>query len=460
MPIIYIGKRAQMSNFRSDFDNFKPGELHLKQKLLNKETKQPLDSRPLEIYTYDISADFLALGFSCVGITLTGDNTGVWRNGTPGRMPNKELAEALKKELYSLIKKTLSTIPLWVAWVFERHKNGSPHIHAMLFCPIRDLAHVISVCKKLYNDKSVVVNTLAPAYIFKNEKWQWELVEKESDFPAALCSKLLARTTAEIDPIKDKLVRRNVAKIKDVQTTKELHSVSNAKLRKKYPNAELALGNLFHELWRYWKYAHCRSKRDRVAANPDKYDRLILGLKNEDENENDNLDDEPFPVNRFVMVQPTLGAFGRDPHCRLKTESNDDLQQLDVTLWTKHHTERLHVNLKNIYLTKTQIHNLKLWAKKCRNKDDLIVLYRTLFSGKDPLRMLDFSPRDLSSYDRELLENRYDIRSWLAYVAPLLKKEQPLDPAVAELRAFLEQICRENDWPISAVDLVDLEMYV
>nr|WP_314399241.1 hypothetical protein [uncultured Campylobacter sp.] len=92
-----------MSNFRSDFDNFKPGELHLKQKLLNKELKQPLDSRPLEIYTYDISADFLALGFSCVGVTLTADNTGIWKNGTPGRKNNKELAEALKKELYSLV---------------------------------------------------------------------------------------------------------------------------------------------------------------------------------------------------------------------------------------------------------------------------------------------------------------------------------------------------------------------
>lgn len=174
-------------------------------------------------------------------------------------------------------------------------------------------------------------------YVFKDEKWQWELVEKETNFPAALCSKILARTTAEIDPIKDKLVRRNVAKIKDVQITKELHSVSNAKLRKKYPNAELALGNLFHELWRYWKYAHCRSKRERVADNTDKYDRLILGLKDEDENENEN-DDEPFPVNRFVLVQPTLGAFGRDVACKLKTKIDDTLQQLDVTLWTKHHS--------------------------------------------------------------------------------------------------------------------------
>lgn len=450
-----------MNNFHSDLDKFNPRELHLRQKLISREIKQPLDSRALEISTFDISADFLSLGFSCIGLTLTADNTGVWKNGTPGRLGNKELAEALKKALYGLVKKTLSTIPLWVAWVYERHKNGSPHIHAMLFCPIRDLAHVIALCKRLYDSKSVQVNTLSPMYVFKDEKWQWVLAEKNEDFPAALCSKILARTTAEIDPIKDKLVRRNVAKIKDVQTTKELHSVCNAKLRRKYPNAELALGNLFHELWRYWKYAHCRSKRERVAEDVNRYDRLILGIKDENENETD---DEPFPVNRFVITQPVLGAFGRDVSCKLKTEAADELQQLDVTLWTKHHTERLHVNLKNIYLTKTQIHNLKLWAKKCRNKDDLLVLYRTLFSGKkingkDPLRMLDFAPQNLSEYDRELLQNRFDIRSWFGYIAPLLRKQiKPLDPDIQEFIKFLEQSMYENTTPYPFVEPVNLEV--
>ena len=199
--------------------------------------------------------------------------------------------------------------------------------------------------------------------------------------------------------------------------------MSNAKLKKKYPNAELALGNLFHELWRFWRYSHCRSKHERVADDVNKYDSLILGKKSEQPKD----DDEPFPVSRFVIVQPTLGAFGRDPHCKLKTKVDDELVQLDVTLWSRHHSERLHVNLKNVYLSPRQIQNLKLWAKKCRDKNDLLVFYRTLFSGKkingkDPLRMLDFAPQNLSEYDRELITARYDIRSWFVYVAPLLKK--------------------------------------
>lgn len=441
-----------MSNFRSVFDSkFNPRELHLKQKLLSREIKQPLDSRAIEISTFDVSADFLALGFSCIGITLTLDNTGIHRNGTPGRIPNAKAAKELERKLNELIKRLLSTIPVWCAWVFERHRNGSPHIHAMLFCPLRDLARLVKICRKFYNDEAVELRTLSPMYVFKNEKWQWVLAEKNNNFPASYCSQILARTAVDFDKEKNKLVRRNVAKVKDVQATKELYSCCNAKLRKKYPHAELALGNLFFELWRFWKYSHCRSKRERVADDVNKYDKLILGIK--DENEPD--DSEPFPVSKFVVTRPILGCFGRDPHCKLKTKVDDELVQLDVTLWTKNNTERLHVNLKNVYLSKTRIENLKLWAKKCRNKDDLLVLYRTLFSGKkiggkDPLRMLDFAPQNLSEYDRELLQNRFDIRSWFGHIAPLLRKQtKPLDSdfdtstLLAELFALWDSESRE-----------------
>ena len=141
-------------------------------------------------------------------------------------------------------------------------------------------------------------------------------------------------------------------------------------------------------------------------------------------------------------MQPNLGCFGRDVACKLKTKVDDTLQQLDVTLWTKNNTERLHVNLKNVYLSKKQIENLKLWAKKCLTKNDLLVLYRTLFSGKkicgrNPLRMLDFVPKDLSDYDCELLQNRFDIRSWLAFAFPLIRAQKQDDTSDFDAIAFL-----------------------
>ena len=73
--------------------------------------------------------------------------------------------------------------------------------------------------------------------------------------------------------------------------------------------------------------------------------------------------------------------------------------------------------------------------------------------------MLDFSPRDLSDYDRELLENRFDIRSWLGYVAPLLKKQtKPLDPDIQEIMAFIEDAMYENNRPATVIDRVSFEV--
>ncbi|WP_298947337.1 hypothetical protein [uncultured Campylobacter sp.] len=269
---------------------------------------------------------------------------------------------------------------------------------------------------------------------------------------------MLARTALEINERENKLTRRNVAVVRDVQKTKELHSVFNAKLRKKYPSADLILSNLFGELWRHWKFTHCRTRQEKLedeALGVTKPKRLI---EREYEGE-----PKPFEVDKYVIMQPSLGVFGRDPHCRLKTESNDDLQQLDVTLWCRDNIERYHVNLKQVYLSPRQIKNLKLWGKKCKNKNDLVTLCHTLFSGKkvggkDPLRMLDFAPQNLSEYDRELITARYDIRSRFGYVVPLLKKEQPLDPDIQELLALLENFAYENNRPATVVDRVNFEV--
>ena len=118
-----------MSNFRSVFDDkFNPRELHLDKKLLKRETKETSSGRDIEIALWDISKDFQNLGFTALGVTLTLDNTGIHRNGTPGRIPNEKAAKELERKLNELIKKLLSTIPVWCAWVFKLSKNAKPYI--------------------------------------------------------------------------------------------------------------------------------------------------------------------------------------------------------------------------------------------------------------------------------------------------------------------------------------------
>ena len=73
--------------------------------------------------------------------------------------------------------------------------------------------------------------------------------------------------------------------------------------------------------------------------------------------------------------------------------------------------------------------------------------------------MLDFAPQNLSEYDRELLQNRFDIRSWFGHIAPLLRKQtKPLDPDIQEFIKFLEQSMYENAKPVAFVEPVNLEV--
>jgi len=58
--------------------------------------------------------------------------------------------------------------------------------------------------------------------------------------------------------------------------------------------------------------------------------------------------------------------------------------------------------------------------------------------------MLDFAPSGLSEYDRELLQNRFDIRSWFGYVTPLLKKNNLLILASEKLSNFLNNLCMKT----------------
>lgn len=51
--------------------------------------------------------------------------------------------------------------------------------------------------------------------------------------------------------------------------------------------------------------------------------------------------------------------------------------------------------------------------------------------------MLDSAPKDLSEYDRELVENHYNIRSWLAFVFPLIRAQKQDDNSDFDLATFL-----------------------
>jgi hypothetical protein len=87
--------------------------------------------------------DFLALSFSYVGLTLALDKRYVLSR------KNKQAAKALKIALFFNQKGSICDFVFWLRGSFESRKNKSPHIYALLFVPIRDLAQAVQKYKSI-----------------------------------------------------------------------------------------------------------------------------------------------------------------------------------------------------------------------------------------------------------------------------------------------------------------------
>lgn len=98
--------------------------------------------REVRLRMIDVSRTLEKIGFTAIGIAVTLDNSGIHRRGTPGRLSAIEAAQALEKYLKTLIEKELRKYPLFVSYVFEAHRGGMPHIHAMVFCLPSHLAKI------------------------------------------------------------------------------------------------------------------------------------------------------------------------------------------------------------------------------------------------------------------------------------------------------------------------------
>ena len=123
--------------------------------------------REVHLRTIDISKTLEKIGFTALGIAITLDNSGIRKRGTCGRMSAIEAAQALEKYLRALIEKELKRYPLFVSYVFEVHRGGMPHIHAMIFCLPLHFSKIASFLESHLSLKAVTVDALSPSYLFQ-----------------------------------------------------------------------------------------------------------------------------------------------------------------------------------------------------------------------------------------------------------------------------------------------------
>lgn len=206
--------------------------------------------REVRLRTVDISRILEKIGFTALGIAITLDNSGIRKRGTCGRMSAIEAAEALRQYLRNLIEGELKRYPIFVSYVFEAHRGGTPHIHAMIFCLPLHLHKIAAILERHLSRKAVTVDVLSPSYLFKEGTGEWHLRRTTAQLIGYDVSKLLRKTTSEWENGKKKTYKCD--KIKGLQEGKILHSMQNFKMARKYPNAYVEIDVFMNSLLEQW----------------------------------------------------------------------------------------------------------------------------------------------------------------------------------------------------------------
>ena len=330
--------------------------------------------REVRLRTVDISKTLEKIGFTALGIAITLDNSGIRKRGTCGRMTAVEAAEALRQYLKTLIEEKLKQYPIFVSYVFEAHRGGMPHIHAMIFCLPLHFQKIASFLESHLSRKAVTVDVLSPSYLFKEGTGEWHLRQTTAQLIGYDVSKLLRKTASEYESGKKRVYKCD--RIKDLQEGKILHSAQNFKMAHKYPNAYIELDVFMNELLEAWNNTFGVKKNRARAAN---------AINKETK--------APYILER-VVIFPSSIKRNRKPK---KTSKKENTKPLDLDLRAKN-GDRYHAYNCRVFLDEKQIKALKIAAKKQRNKNGLICLVRTLFSNYQNGLMPALSPSRAASY--------------------------------------------------------------
>ena len=338
--------------------------------------------REVRLRTVDISKTLEKIGFTALGIAVTLHNSGIHRRGACGRMSAVEAARALEKYLKTFIEKTLKQYPIFVSYVFEAHRGGMPHIHAMVFCLPLHCQKIAAILERYLSRKAVTVDVLSPEYLFKEGTGEWNLQAKTAQILGYDVSKLLRKTVSEYEGDKKKTYRCD--KIKGLQDCKILHSMQNFQLAKKYPNAYIELDIFMNQLLEAWNSTFGTKKN-----------RAKMSSEMSPENR------APYILEK-VVIFPSSIKRNRKPK---KTSKKENAKPLDLDLRAKN-GDRYHACNCRVFLSERQLKALKIAARQQKNKAGLIHLIRLLFSNYQNGLMPALSPSRAASYLNFVLERQ------------------------------------------------------
>lgn len=300
------------------------------------------------------------LDFTAIGLCLTSQNTNFPRYVGGGRATNKELARHLHAALNELLIFLNGLgIAAFTSWVFEKHENGSPHVHAVLFVPLslrvfmgQKLAEYLGGNALTANPKiSYLLKQLANSH--KNEK------------PVKFD---ITKVTRYSQSEKDKRYRCDA--IKDVQTEKELRHLGNKLMANNYRETAQKLKAMMTKIEKYYAFRRLGKKPAYVSRSEDinLYDFVFYSTDEAEKKRTEFQKQAQKPRKKETAAAKMLQIGEIDESTgevviykkSANTEMNVYLRAADG--------EKYHVTGRNIYVDERDVRQIVRKARKLRGK--------------------------------------------------------------------------------------------
>lgn len=213
---------------------------------------------------FSVSPILAEYGLTALGVCLTVENTRLKKILPYGtRLSNKIIAEHLARSVKEL-GDFLADIGVYctISWVYERHANGWPHIHCLVFIPAQKQNYVAEKIREQLDDCSgAVVLYPRAAYLLK------EVAEAKEEEREVNFNVLSRKSTFSQDTKK----RYKCDKIANVQEKKQIRFCENRIAKNSYQATTKAIKDLILKIDSYYK-AHSRKKsKKRAVSNNDIY---------------------------------------------------------------------------------------------------------------------------------------------------------------------------------------------
>ena len=225
------------------------------------ELRQKSDSAPaVALKKISVAPILRRLDFTAIGLCLTSANTNFPRLIGGGRATNKELAKHLNCALNELLIFLNSlNIAAFTSWVYERHENGSPHIHCILFVPLSLRVYLGQKLAEYLGNYNALTANPKISYLLK-QLANSHKNEKPVKFD-------LTKVTRYSQTQKDRRYRCDA--IKDVQTEKELRHLANKLMANNYAETGKKLKAMMTKIEKYYAFRRLGKKPAYVSRSED-----------------------------------------------------------------------------------------------------------------------------------------------------------------------------------------------